>query len=221
MSSEYFLTQINYKPEINNNKNVRIFGADFVKNNKNICKILFNNKEEDLQNYYEDINKDYNHKDEFNIVLKGLNEVTNMGSMFSRCIYLSSFYSLQDKSDSFNNTNIISTNHQNTISHSLSTESKKTNSIYDGCKSVTNTSNSSNDNTSTNTYILFNNRELLLNDISQLDTSKVENMSNMFNECKSLISLPDISNWNISNVTDLNGMFKKCPKLISLPDISK
>ena len=94
MSSEYFLTQIIYKPEINNNKNVRIFGEDFVKINKNIVKILFNNKEEDLQNYYENINKDYNHKDEFQIVLKGLNEVTNMGSMFSRCIYLSSFYTL-------------------------------------------------------------------------------------------------------------------------------
>ena len=125
MSSEYFLTQINYKPEINNKKDVKIFGDDFVKNNKNICKILYNNKEEDLQNYYEDINKDYNHKDEFNIVLKGLNEVTNMGSMFSRCIYLSSFYTLQNKSDSFNKTNINSTNNQNTISYSLSTESKK------------------------------------------------------------------------------------------------
>ena len=38
MSSEYFLTQIIYKPEINNNKDVRIFGEDFVKTKKILLK---------------------------------------------------------------------------------------------------------------------------------------------------------------------------------------
>ena len=43
----------------------------------------------------------------------------------------------------------------------------------------------------------------------------------MFNNCKSLISLPDISNWNTSNVTDMKNMFQMCDSLVSLPDISK
>ena len=46
-------------------------------------------------------------------------------------------------------------------------------------------------------------------------------MSELFNECSSLISLPDISKWNISNVTDLSSIFYNCNSLISIPDISK
>lgn len=36
-----------------------------------------------------------------------------------------------------------------------------------------------------------------LSDISEIDTSKVTDMSNMFFKCKLLSSLPDISNWDI------------------------
>ena len=54
-----------------------------------------------------------------------------------------------------------------------------------------------------------------------MDTSKVTNISYMFNKCKSLISLPDISIWNTSNVDDMSALFNECKSLISLPDISK
>ena len=43
----------------------------------------------------------------------------------------------------------------------------------------------------------------------------------MFNDCRSLISVPDISKWNTSNVTYMNNMFCYCSSLVSLPDISK
>ena len=46
-------------------------------------------------------------------------------------------------------------------------------------------------------------------------------MSNMFNGCRSLSSLPDISEWNTNNVTDMSYMFNGCRSLKSLPDISK
>ena len=46
-------------------------------------------------------------------------------------------------------------------------------------------------------------------------------MYNMFEGCKSLISLPDISKWDTSNVIDIGGIFKGCESLISLPDVSK
>ena len=47
------------------------------------------------------------------------------------------------------------------------------------------------------------------------------NLSEIFYNCISLISLPDISNWNTENVEEMEYMFFNCIKLISLPDISK
>ena len=46
-------------------------------------------------------------------------------------------------------------------------------------------------------------------------------MSGIFQECKSLISIPDISKWDISNVKRIDNMFNECESLKSLPDISK
>lgn len=46
-------------------------------------------------------------------------------------------------------------------------------------------------------------------------------MGSMFFNCESLSSLPDISNWNTSNVNDMSYMFANCKSLSVLPDISK
>ena len=46
-------------------------------------------------------------------------------------------------------------------------------------------------------------------------------MSEIFEECSSLSSLPDISKWNTNNVIDMSWMFNDCSSLSSLPDISK
>ena len=51
--------------------------------------------------------------------------------------------------------------------------------------------------------------------------NNITNMSYMFSECSSLISLPDISKWNTINVKDMSNMFENCSSLSSLPDISK
>ena len=48
----------------------------------------------------------------------------------------------------------------------------------------------------------------------------VTDMSDIFAECDSLISLPDISKWNTSNVTNMKGLFSACFCLESLPNIS-
>jgi len=60
-----------------------------------------------------------------------------------------------------------------------------------------------------------------LPDISKWNTNNATNMSYMFYNCSSLISLPDISKWNTSNVIGMSWMFYNCSLLISLPDISK
>ena len=59
-----------------------------------------------------------------------------------------------------------------------------------------------------------------LPDIWKWNTSNITNMSHMFYNCHSLISLPNISNWNIINVTNIDYMFYKCSSLKTLPDIS-
>ena len=52
-------------------------------------------------------------------------------------------------------------------------------------------------------------------DLSNFNTSNVTNMRNMFNDCTNLTSL-DVSNFNTSKVTDMSSMFDSCSNLTSL-----
>ena len=60
-----------------------------------------------------------------------------------------------------------------------------------------------------------------LPDISKMNTNNITNMSSMFKDCRSLSSLPDISNWNTSSVIDLSHIFENCESLETLPEIGK
>ena len=55
--------------KIKQNK-LRIFGNIFVKNNKDKCKIIYNNIEYDLKEYFEEIDNNYNKKDLITFELK-------------------------------------------------------------------------------------------------------------------------------------------------------
>ena len=61
-------------------------------------------------------------------------------------------------------------------------------------------------------------------DVSNFDTSNVTKMTNMFYECRNLTSL-DVSNFDTSSVTDMKAMFNGCNKLTTLDvsnwDVSK
>jgi len=61
------------------NENINIFGSEFVKNNKNICKMIINNKEYKITEHYNIKNYINN---ELKIKLKGINNVINMSNMF-------------------------------------------------------------------------------------------------------------------------------------------
>ena len=52
-------------------------------------------------------------------------------------------------------------------------------------------------------------------DLSNFDSSQVDNMESMFYKCSNLISL-DLSNFNTSSVTSMGGMFYDSSNLISL-----
>ena len=47
----------------------------------------------------------------------------------------------------------------------------------------------------------------LIPDISNWNTSNLENLEYAFEECSSLISLPNISNWDTSKVNTMKGLF--------------
>ena len=75
----------------------------------------------------------------------------------------------------------------------------------------------------TNLSDMFNDCESLksLPDICNFDTSNVIYMNGMFRGCKSLCEISDISKWDTSNVKDMSEMFHNCISLKKLPDISK
>ena len=64
-------------------------------------------------------------------------------------------------------------------------------------------------------YMFWNCRNLSSLDLTNFNTTKVENMFGMFFDCENLSSLV-ISNFNTANVTDMSNMFYLCKNLSSL-----
>ena len=158
----------------NNQNNIKIFDSEFVENNKEICKMIIDDKEYEITEKYNIENYTNN---ELKIKLKGIDNITDMSNMFNEC---SSLLSLPDISK-------WSTNKVTNMSY-----------IFYGCSLLSS-----------------------LPDISIWNTYNVTSISCMFKECSSLSSLPDISKWNTHNVKYMSGIFDGCSSLLSLPDISK
>ena len=189
-----------YKVKKDDSK-IKIFGKDFVTNNKDKCFLLFDYIIYDLSEYF-DIDSD---KKIANIKIKLFEEKTinNLNSMFSDCESLSSLYDISK----WNLNNIIDMN-----------------KLFSGCTSLSSLPDISRWNTEkvTNISNMFSNCKLLhgLPDISKWDTKNVTDMSGIFSNCKLLSGLPDISKWNTINVKNMNNMFSGCFALYSIPDIS-
>ena len=75
-------TEINIIYNIKYKKYIKLFGDEFVENNKNICKMIIDNKEYEMEDSY----KIKNYKNNIlKIKLKGINNITNMSYMFNGC----------------------------------------------------------------------------------------------------------------------------------------
>ena len=83
------LSEINIIYDINNKSNfienedaINIFGQKFVENNKNVCKMIIENKEYNITKkfYFKNFSNNI-----LNIKLKGIDNITNMSYMFSDC----------------------------------------------------------------------------------------------------------------------------------------
>ena len=68
---------------------VRLFDEDFVKRNKNNCKLIIDGKEQELNEKYS-FGWFSSKKDILEIKLKGITNITNMSGMFYGCESLSS-----------------------------------------------------------------------------------------------------------------------------------
>ena len=105
--------EIQYKPNNNNEEveeneenkkeKLKIFGKKFIKNNFDKCKIIYDNKEYDLCEYFDDIDNEYNSNEIIKIKLKGYNNIMDMSEMFSYC---KSLFSLLNISK-LNTSNVI------------------------------------------------------------------------------------------------------------------
>ena len=232
-NSNNYSDEIKIKYKISEEENIRIFGDEFVNNNKNLCKIIINGKEEELCPFYNtkniNLKKDKNDKI-LQIKLKGINNITNMSNMFCFCYSL-----IKVDFSKINISKVIYLNNLFCGCESLKSLSGLSNwnisniidisGMFTGCTSLTSLPDISkwNINNITDINNLFSECSSItsLPDISKWNTNKITNMNNLFSKCSSLLSLPDISNWNTSNVSNMNNMFAECSKLVLLSDISK
>ena len=199
-----FKNQMTIRYKINNEKGfiIKIFGDDFVKNNKNNCFILKEEEQIELSSEYE-IRENHN-EEILELKLIETNTIYNMSHMFDECETLLELPDIYKWDTSF----VIDMSY-----------------LFYGCTSLNYISDFSVWNLSKvqNLNSLFCNCSSLksIPDISKWNLSSVKNMNGMFYGCKLLSSMPDISIWNVSNVKDMNYMFSKCLLLTELPDISK
>ena len=80
---------INYEIKEYHQKQVKIFGKEFVERNKKNCKIIIDGKEQDLKEIHTFGFFFGTDKDSLNIKLKGITNITSMSNMFDECISLS------------------------------------------------------------------------------------------------------------------------------------
>lgn len=229
-TGEKKLNTLNIEYKITNATNkLRIFGAEFVKNNKDKVVLNFNGKEEEkeLTEFYPGTISGSS----IFVKLTEKESLTNMGFMFNDCTNL---YSVPDfdQWDMYNVTNLshLFTNCSNleelpNIAKWDTTAVTDISYFFSGCLKLLNLPDISEWKTGSVSFMngLFAGCSKLnyIPDISRWDTSYVTYMSNMFEKCYDLQQMPDISRWKTSNVLDFSSMFKECTSLPSLPNFSK
>ena len=114
--------EIVFKP---NSESKRIFGKEFVKNNKEKCKLIYNGEEKKLKEYYQE----FDNKDLIKFKLKFNNNTVDMSYMFRGCKNIKSIkfegntneIDIGSNNNSINNSqdNFTLDNNSNSLSSSL------------------------------------------------------------------------------------------------------
>ena len=194
--------EIEIKYKNNKNNEIKLFGEEFIFNNKDKCVMKYKNNYYNLQNNYNKsllgIDDEY-----FTIKLQLSEEITDLSYMFNNCsqlVELPDIYKLRTErvtnmSYLFNNCSSLS-NCRGITKWTTSNVTNMSNMFY-GCNSLSS-----------------------LPDISNWETSNVKNMNFIFSNCKSLSSFPEINKWNTNNLKVSIMMFWGCNNKVLLPDIS-
>ena len=187
-----------------NKEEIKIFDEEFVNNNKNICKIIYDNEEHELTSHISKDKIKNIENDIFTIKLTGIENIINAKNMFYKC---TSLIALPD---------ICYWNTKNVTKMSC---------MFSRCSSLKSLPDISKWDiwNVTTLNCMFSRCVSLISlpDISNWNIKGITDLGYMFRGCSSLKSIPDISKWNATNVQKINGMFDGCSSLISLPDISK
>ena len=213
---------------LKNYNEIKIFGKEFVKNNKNNCRVIIEGKEQEISENLEINNNIKN--GELKITLKEINIIENMSHLFSGCFSLKEIEGIKEFITKF--VTDVSYIFNDCSNLKLLPELKwDTRNITDmscmfrNCSSLESLPDISKWNTKNVTNIkgIFSGCKSLKNipDISKWKIDKVTNMKRIFSGCSKLESLPDISNWKTKEVENMGGIFTGCSELKELPDISK
>ena len=210
-----------------NQTKIRLFGENFVRNNKNNCSVFINDELKKL-----DECEFYTLPDPYSkleVILYKENDITNMSYMFDDCELLSKI-----KGDSkWGTKNVINMRNMfynckalvelpEIFSEFDTSNVEDMSYIFYGCESLSKIPDISKwrtDKVKKMSFMFYNCRSLeKLSDISQWDTSQVENMCNMFCDCKMLEYLKNIFKWKTGNVINMSHMFQNCLSLRVISD---
>ena len=186
---------------------IKLFDFRFVDNNKDKCKIIYNKKEYNLIEVFK-FDNNYNHNSN-KIQLRINNNITDISHMFYECKELLSIrdlsvenFNITDINQSFDDNNFNNYSEKSNNSNEIDKSETFDNLILSSIQKNTNSS-------------VYNERNEL-NYFNENIFANVTKMSDMFEGCSSLISLPDISKWDTKNATDMFSMFEGCDNLLNI-----
>ena len=93
---DFLIFQLEYKAT--NKSKIKLFGKYFVEKNKDKCKIIYNEKEYEIAEYFE-IDNNLNNDNIIKIQLKIDNNITDIANMFNGCKTLLSFRDISNLND--------------------------------------------------------------------------------------------------------------------------
>ena len=221
-----------YMKKINNklkekrifNNEIRILGDEFVKNNKNKAKLIINNKKYKLKEHIN--NNNINTKeltvDKLKVGMLLYNGLSNISHIFENCtkllefLYYGDIFGIDDDvsnlEDSNNNDFYFDYDYNfdydnNNISQNSLYRNIRCEDIYPNLAEERMEEKKCDDCGSIISYI----RDKII--FFKTKNNYFFNMSHMFYNCSSLLSLPDILEWNTDFVIDMSSMFYNCSSL--------
>ena len=216
---------------------IKIFGEEFVKNNKDKCKLLLIDTEEENEINHElcafldlDVIDEVSHgKSSLWICLIPNEDLTDLSFMFDKCATLISVEGLNsintEKVTSMKSMfNLCVMLQEVNVSKMNTAELTDVSQMFRKCAFL-NYLNFSGWNTSkiTTTKGMFEFCEALeeIDGLDDWDVSNLKDASFMFNYCKNLKEIRYLDNWNTRNLTTISNMFKGLESMPIPPNISK